>query len=84
MSGRDLVSIEGACDLMCVSRRTIYNWMAAGKVEFVRTPGGNVRIYIDTLTKPHDPDDEGYQRRKVQTRAAQARSVAARNTGVRR
>ena len=34
---------------MGVSRRTIYNWMAAGKVEYVRTAGGAVRILEDTL-----------------------------------
>lgn len=32
-----------------MSRRTIYNWMAAGKVEYVRTAGGAVRIFEDTL-----------------------------------
>jgi excisionase family DNA binding protein len=37
-----------------VSRRTIYNWMAAGKVEYVRTAGGAVRIFEDTLWRaPH-------------------------------
>jgi len=32
-----------------VSRRTIYNWIASGKVEYVRTAGGSVRIFVDTL-----------------------------------
>lgn len=32
-----------------VSRRTIYNWMASGKVQYVRTAGGSVRIFVDTL-----------------------------------
>ena len=32
-----------------VSRRTIYNWMAGGKVQYVRTAGGSVRIFADTL-----------------------------------
>ena len=32
-----------------VSRRTIYNWIASGKIEYVRTAGGSVRIFVDTL-----------------------------------
>jgi len=38
-----------ACELVGVSRRTIYNWIASGKVEYVRTAGGSVRIFADTL-----------------------------------
>jgi excisionase family DNA binding protein len=38
-----------ACELVGVSRRTIYNWLASGKVEYVRTAGGSVRIFVDTL-----------------------------------
>ena len=34
---------------MGVTRRTIYNWIAGGKVEYVRTAGGSVRIFVDTL-----------------------------------
>ena len=32
-----------------VSRRTIYNWLSAGKIEYVRTAGGSVRIFVDSL-----------------------------------
>ncbi|MDE0828831.1 MAG: helix-turn-helix domain-containing protein [Vicinamibacterales bacterium] len=38
-----------ACELVGVSRRTIYNWIASGKVAYVRTAGGSVRIFVDTL-----------------------------------
>jgi excisionase family DNA binding protein len=38
-----------ACALVGVSRRTIYNWITAGKVEYVRTAGGSVRIFVDSL-----------------------------------
>jgi excisionase family DNA binding protein len=38
-----------ACVLVGVSRRTIYNWITAGKVEYVRTAGGSVRIFADSL-----------------------------------
>jgi len=32
-----------------VSRRTIYNWIAANKIEYKRTAGGSIRIFVDTL-----------------------------------
>ena len=38
-----------ACELVGVSRRTIYNWLSSGKIEYVRTAGGSVRIFVDTL-----------------------------------
>jgi len=41
-----------------VSRRTIYNWMAAGKVQYVRTAGGAVRIFEDTLWRAPQMGDE--------------------------
>ena len=51
---RRAISIAQACESVGVSRRTIYNWMAAGKVEYVRTAGGAVRIFEDTLWRaPH-------------------------------
>ena len=46
---RKTVSIPRACELVGVSRRTIYNWIASGKVQYVRTAGGSVRIFADTL-----------------------------------
>ena len=53
---RETVSITDACRHVGVSRRTIYNWMADGKVEYVRTAGGAVRIFADTLWRsPGDP-----------------------------
>ncbi len=51
---RDTISIIKACELVGVSRRTIYNWLAAGKIEYVRTAGGAVRIFTDTLWR--DPN----------------------------
>ena len=53
---RTRVNIAQACALAGVSRRSIYNWIAAGKVEYVRTAGGAIRIYVDTLLK-RPPDD---------------------------
>ena len=46
---RKTVSIPRACELVGVSRRTIYNWISGGKVQYVRTAGGSVRIFEDTL-----------------------------------
>jgi excisionase family DNA binding protein len=51
---RQTVSIAEACAHVGVSRRTIYNWMAEGKVEYVRTAGGAVRIFIQTLWRRPD------------------------------
>lgn len=46
-----------ACDLVGVSRRTIYNWITSGKVEYVRTAGGSVRIFVDSLWRqPNAPN----------------------------
>lgn len=49
MNDRKTISIMKACELVGVSRRTIYNWIASGKVEYIRTAGGSVRIFADTL-----------------------------------
>lgn len=56
MSDRKTVSIPRACELVGVSRRTIYNWISGGKVEYVRTAGGSVRIFADTLWR--EPADQ--------------------------
>lgn len=51
---RQTVSIMKACEMVGVSRRTIYNWIAAEKVEYVRTAGGSIRIFVDTLWRQPD------------------------------
>ena len=60
---RKTVSIPRACELVGVSRRTIYNWIAGGKVQYVRTAGGSVRIFEDTLWRDgeagHTADQTG-------------------------
>ena len=54
---RKTTSITKACELVGVSRRTIYNWLSSGKIEYVRTAGGSVRIFVDTLWRdPHRAD----------------------------
>ena len=51
---RQILTIMKACEVVGVSRRTIYNWISAGKVEYVRTAGGSIRIFADSLWQ--DPD----------------------------
>jgi excisionase family DNA binding protein len=51
---RKAISIMRACNLVGVSRRTIYNWIASGKVEYVRTAGGSIRIFVDSLWRQPD------------------------------
>ena len=48
---RPKTNIAQACAMAGVSRRTIYYWMRLGKVEYVRTAGGQVRIFADTLLR---------------------------------
>ena len=54
---RQILTIMKACEVVGVSRRTIYNWIAAGKVEYVRTAGGSIRIFADSLWRA--PGAEG-------------------------
>jgi excisionase family DNA binding protein len=56
---RKTVSIPRACELVGVSRRTIYNWIAGGKIQYVRTAGGSVRIFEDTLWRRPETLAEG-------------------------
>ena len=53
---RKTISIMKACELVGVSRRTIYNWLSSGKIEYVRTAGGSVRIFVDTLWRDANGD----------------------------
>ena len=59
MDERQTISIMKACEVVGVSRRTIYNWMAGGKVEYVRTAGGSVRIFADSLWRPPQSSQPG-------------------------
>ncbi|MEJ0021774.1 MAG: helix-turn-helix domain-containing protein [Candidatus Doudnabacteria bacterium] len=46
---RKTISIPKACELVGVSRRTIYNWIETNKVEYMRIGDGTIRIFIDSL-----------------------------------
>jgi excisionase family DNA binding protein len=52
------VNVTQALARCQISRRTLYNWLAAGKVEYVRTAGGAVRIFEDSLFRT--PPDGGW------------------------
>lgn len=57
---REAVSINHAAERASVSRRCVYRWIQEGKVECVRTAGGQIRVYVDTLfqTVERQPLDE--------------------------
>ncbi|MBI4454946.1 MAG: helix-turn-helix domain-containing protein [Acidobacteria bacterium] len=57
LTRREYVPISRAAQLLGVSRKTVYNWIKKGKVEWFRTPGGRIRIFVDSLGR-RDPDDE--------------------------
>ena len=50
-SHRRTVNIMQACALAGVKRRALYYWMESGRVEYVLTPSGRRRIYVDTLLR---------------------------------
>ena len=62
---RKTVSIPRACELVGVSRRTIYNWISGGKVQYVRTAGGSVRIFEDTLWREGESPTVSEQDRQL-------------------
>jgi excisionase family DNA binding protein len=66
---RQTLSIMKACEAVGVSRRTIYNWISAGKVEYVRTAGGSIRIFTDSLWR--DPSTPGRPARQSEESTAE-------------
>ena len=49
MMDRQTMSIREACELARISRWTIHSWIRSNEVEYVRTAGGQVRVYADSL-----------------------------------
>ena len=45
------LTVNDAARYACVNRRTIYNWKNAGRIDFVYTPGGQMRIDRESLRK---------------------------------
>lgn len=54
--GKKLITIYQASDLMQVSRRTIYNWIAADRIDYCRTTSGTIRIIEDSLFSKVDKE----------------------------
>lgn len=61
-----LVSVNDAAKLAAVSRRTIYNWIAAGKVDVQFAPSGTQRVVVKSIWRGAD------DRETVTTATAQA------------
>lgn len=55
--GREIITVQEAVKRVGMSRRTVYNWIAQGKVELVRLPSGAPRIFADTLFKIHPKEE---------------------------
>ena len=66
---RPRVNITQACAIAGVCRRSIYYWLETGKVEYVRTAGGSVRIYVDTLLRRPKAEQDADFRRTLHARA---------------
>ncbi len=43
------VSLEQACQMLQVSRRTVYNWIREGRLQTIRTLGGSQRVLLESL-----------------------------------
>jgi excisionase family DNA binding protein len=73
---RKTISIMKACELVGVSRRTIYNWLSSGKIEYVRTAGGSVRIFVDTLWRDPQRNSTTERAGATQWQPAEGRNQA--------
>ena len=51
LNERRRVNTVKAAEIAGVTKRTIYNWVRAGKVDYVRTANAGVRIYVDSLLR---------------------------------
>lgn len=55
LTQRPLVNTVSLCLILGISRATVYRWMAAGLIEWVRVPSGRRMIYADSLLR--DPEE---------------------------
>lgn len=56
-------TVEEACTVAGVGRRTLYNWMDRGLVHWRYTAGGARRIRFRSLWRAPDVDDIGHVNR---------------------
>ena len=54
--GKKLLTIFQAADLMQVSRRTIYNWISSGRIDYCRTASETIRVIEDSLFSKVDKE----------------------------
>lgn len=52
-SARRTVLIDQACEMLGVSKRTVYYWIRAGRLETVRTIGGSQRVLVSSIASLH-------------------------------
>jgi len=62
--------IDQACERLCVSKRTIYYWIRAGRLQTIRTLGGSQRVLVSSLddwvrARPVQPALLGRPRREA-------------------
>jgi excisionase family DNA binding protein len=43
------VSLDQACQMLQVSRRTVYNWIREGRLQTIRTLGGSQRVLVESV-----------------------------------
>ena len=53
---RLLLNSVAACHMAGICRATLYRWIAANKVEWLRTPTGQLRIYADSVLRAPTAD----------------------------
>lgn len=45
------VSLDQACQILQVSRRTVYNWIRDGRLQTIRTLGGSQRVLLESVRR---------------------------------
>jgi excisionase family DNA binding protein len=50
------LTVDDAALKMDVSRRTIYNWLNAGRLKYRRNAGGRIRIFAESLWREERPE----------------------------
>lgn len=75
MTERRILKVKKAAVLARVPLRTMYNWVKADKVSYVKSPTGRIRIYLDSVESVRKQLDAGWRPARVQ--AAASTSVIA-------
>lgn len=56
--GKRYLTLDETCALLNVSRRTVYNWIALGKVVSACNPGGGRYIDYDSIVMTPSPRED--------------------------